>query len=57
VRVERQTARGWNQVAGVAVGPSGSFRVPLHRAGRYRVSAGPSTRYLASASPAVSVGR
>jgi hypothetical protein len=55
VRVERQTARGWHQVAGVPVGPSGSFRVPLRMAGRYRVSALGSTRYLASASTSVDV--
>jgi stage II sporulation protein D len=57
VRVERQTARGWSRVAGVAVGPSGSFRVPLRTPGRYRVSSAPSVRYLASASPPVSVRR
>ncbi len=55
VRVERRTAGGWHQVAGVPVGPSGVFRVPLHRAGRYRVSSAGSVRFLASASPPVSV--
>jgi hypothetical protein len=57
VRVERLTARGWHAVAGVPVGPSGSFRVPLARSGSYRVSSAGSGRYLASASRPVSVRR
>jgi SpoIID/LytB domain protein len=55
VRIERQTAGGWHRVAGVPVGPSGTFRVPLHKVGRYRVSSAGSSRFLASASPPVSV--
>jgi SpoIID/LytB domain protein len=55
LRVERKTARGWLRVGGIAVGPSGAFRVALHRAGSYRVASGVSGGFLASASVPVSV--
>jgi stage II sporulation protein D len=57
VQVERRSARGWQPVRGVEVGPSGSFRVKLPRAGSYRVAAAESRRFLASASRAVNVRR
>ena len=51
MRVERLTSRGWHAVAGVPVGPSGAFRVPLRRSGSYRVSSAEAAVYLGFGEP------